>query len=291
MIRVFLQGGLGNQMFQYACGRSLSLKYQTPLILDLTLFNLKLSKTTNRDFELEHFKITGNLAYSSSPSLYRILLKMPCLYKIYTRNRLIVDRGPSSLNYFNGTISNCSLVGYWQYPKIFSEYSMQIKSEFACKSYLSAKSKYVISLIEQYWPQSVSLHVRRGDYLSASTPHIILPYEYYEKAINTIFSLMPSPRFYVFSDDIEWCRNHPLFSAIDCVYVDHNNDSNSWQDLIIMSKCKHHIVANSSFSWWGAWLSSDDPTKQTDSVVVCPTKWFSHTISLPDVCPSNWISL
>ena len=136
---------------------------------------------------------------------------------------------------------------------------------------------------------SISLHVRRADYVTnpqANQFHGVSSMEYYNKAIHKIKSIISEPHFFIFSDDITWAKQNMI---IDCptTFVSHNGPDKNYDDLRLMSFCKHHIIANSSFSWWGAWLAMNK-----NKVVIAPTRWFnSPDRNTKDVIPENWFSI
>jgi hypothetical protein len=131
--------------------------------------------------------------------------------------------------------------------------------------------------------QSVSLHIRRGDYTSAAEGNIALPMDYYERAITAMRERLPKAKFFVFSDDMAFARAN-LPQGFPAVFVDHNDDYTSHEDLRLMSNCRHHIIANSSFSWWGAWLNPHE-----DKMVIAPRQWLLKPDSVfPELTPPGW---
>ena len=135
---------------------------------------------------------------------------------------------------------------------------------------------------------SVSLHIRRGDYLSIPASSIRQPggiatIEYYKKAIEYMLSIKPQSTFYVFSNEIEWCKK--VFDGLKMVFIDCNRKNYSWRDMYLMSICRHHIIANSTFSWWGAWLC-----KHKGSITICPER-FIQKYETKDIYPENWIKI
>ena len=131
--------------------------------------------------------------------------------------------------------------------------------------------------------ESVSIHVRRGDYLNEPLLNGICDEQYYVAAIEEIKAMVDNPVFFIFSNDILWCKTH--FNQINAVFVENNTGKNSYRDMQLMSLCKHHIIANSSFSWWGAWLG-----KYKDSMICAPTKWMNAKVSSDVVC-ADWIKI
>jgi hypothetical protein len=137
--------------------------------------------------------------------------------------------------------------------------------------------------------EAVCIHVRRGDYsLNPHTRafHGLLPPEYYQSAMSVIEKRSPRVFYYVFSDDLDWCRDHLRFKG-EAAFVDVNAGKPAWMDMRLMSRCRHHIIANSSFSWWGAWLNVSK-----DKVVVAPQEWFSDTrLVNNDMLPWDWLKV
>jgi hypothetical protein len=180
----------------------------------------------------------------------------------------------------------CYLVGYWQSERYFKNVSDVIRKDFTFCQPLNEQNAAIAEQIGSV--NAVSLHVRRGDYINnpkALATHGLCPHSYYEAAIRYIEERVVTPYFFVFSDDMQWVRenikiDHP------CYYVDHNHGKESYNDMRLMSMCTHNIVANSSFSWWGAWLNS-----HTDKIVIVPQKWFVNNNNVKDLFPSGWVVL
>ncbi len=179
------------------------------------------------------------------------------------------------------------LDGYWQSERYFKEIEPTIRDEFRAKEPLAGKNKELGDLVLSV--NAASLHVRRADYVTNPLANLwngTCDVDYYVRAISTIASTVENPHFFVFSDDIEWARqNIPLDH--NAVYVDHNNAATNYEDLRLMSLCKHNIIANSTFSWWGAWLN-----RNPDKVVIAPQKWFqTPKMDTRDLVPDTWITL
>lgn len=179
------------------------------------------------------------------------------------------------------------LDGYWQTDKYFKDIEPLIHSEFSFVLPQGEKDKGISKLITAC--TAVSLHVRRADYvtnISANKVHGTCGLDYYDRAMKLITEKVDDPHFFVFSDDPEWAKQN-LRNAYPTVYVDHNGADTNYQDLRLMASCKHHIIANSSFSWWGAWLN-EDPNK----IVIAPKQWFSDVQkNTNDLIPPTWIRL
>lgn len=295
MIITRLTGGLGNQMFQYTAGRSLAEKNKTDLSLDilgyknqagitprqyaLNIFNVKENFLEEKDLNfLVKFFNEGKLGklclkiYSLLPTKYRYYIKEP-YFNFYSQ-------------IFN-TSKNVYLDGYWQSEKYFFSIENIIRQEFTLKDEYSKKlDKNLVDLIAQV--DSVSLHIRRSDYITskaANQTHGTCSIQYYEKAMEKIALTVFNPHFFVFSDDIEWVKNnlkfnYPVNHVSNGVYKD-------YEELFFMSKCKHNIIANSSFSWWGAWLN-----KNKNKIVIAPVNWFNDKkFNTRDLIPETWIKI
>lgn len=292
MIVVKLQGGLGNQLFQYAIGKRLALYYDTALKLDTSFFSKQFScenrAVTLRKYELDQLNIAAEIAserdikrfHNSGNGLQRLL-------KFLTRSRYISEK---NFRFDSGFLSygkNCYLDGYWQSENYFEEISSVLKTEFTQKAkpdMLNAQMAAQINAVS-----SVSIHVRRGDYIeNAATKqfHGICSGEYYQQAIKVIEAKIPEPHFFIFSDDLKWVAEN-FNTGYQTTIVDVNDSSGAVRDMHLMSKCKHHIIANSSFSWWGAWLGNNK-----DKIVVGPRAWFADTsVDTATVLPKNWYKL
>ena len=292
MIIVKLMGGVGNQMFQYAAARSLSLRFRTSLKLDLSFLEGDQVGNTPRKFALDHFAIdavkasrretalmTGQGA-NLPENLIAWGLRKARRRGAYRENQFQVNPVFFSLP------NNVHLQGYWQSEQYFADFSDTIRQEFTVQTPLSGKN---LELAEEILSvNAVSLHVRRGDYVADETTramHDVCDAAYYSRAEELATQGLDAPRVFVFSDDPEWVIDnlqlrHPVR------YVCHNG-SMPHEDLRLMSLCRRHVIANSSFSWWGAWLSS-----APDKLVVAPRRWFNDSsIDTGDLTPSGWFRI
>lgn len=273
MITVNIKGGLGNQMFQYACARALALENND----ELQLVRNASTSDIARPFSLTAFNIKGKVVTKESvPAYLRLLSK---LRQKITRE-FYVNFQPSILN----KKGNMYLDGYFQSEKYFVNSAEIIRQDFTLKEPLTESTVRFATQIQNTL-HAVSLHVRRGDYLKESDFKDIANQEYFANAIKHIKEKVAGAQFYVFSDDIEWCKaNLPL--PAESVFVS-NPDLEDYEELTLMSYCRHHIIANSSFSWWGAWLGSN-----TEKVVVAPKRWSNnHENWYRDIIPTTWTRL
>jgi hypothetical protein len=177
-------------------------------------------------------------------------------------------------------------MGYWQSEKYFSEFSQQIRRDFSFCKPLSSDNEEFANEINHI--NAVSLHVRRGDFVNNPTTlatHGLCSLDYYRAAVQYISYRVNQPHFFIFSDDIAWTKEN-LEIVFPCHYVDHNQGAESHNDMRLMSLCQHHIIANSSFSWWGAWLN---PSKE--KIVIAPKRWFAKQIDTRDLLPPSWVVL
>ena len=288
MIIVKLIGGLGNQMFQYAVGRHLAMKNKCMLKLDTSGFkDYKL-----RNYDLGHFNIQENIA--TSEDLSRVTFpsdKWICKIGKHLRTKYTDIPQIQYINEqtYNFTLEiltlgdNTYLDGYWQSEKYFSDITGVIRDEFIVKNKPDPINESYLGEIRDC--ESISVHVRRGDYVSNPTTarvHGFLGSKYYYDAINAILERVDNPHFFIFSDDPEWAeKNIKPDAPITCVK---HNGAKNYEDLRLMSTCKYHIIANSSFSWWGAWLSSNK-----DRFVIAPRRWFkSDSLNARDLIPESW---
>lgn len=292
MIITHLIGGLGNQMFQYAAAHALSIKLNTELRLDISSFaNYQL----HQGFELQRIfncvskvaskeDIDDILGWQSFPVIKRILLRPKM--RAFRCKKLVVEPHFQYWAGINNIVKDSYLDGYWQSEKYFIGAEEQIREDFLFKLPMQHENLELAKKIFQV--EAVSLHVRRGDY--ASNPqnvatHGLCSIEYYQAAIALIAKKVKTPYFFVFSDDINWVKNN-LKLDFPHEYVDYNHGKESFNDMRLMSLCKHNIIANSSFSWWGAWLNSN-----TKKIVIAPKQWFANDTITQDLIPENWVRL
>ena len=255
MIVTKLQGGLGNQLFQWAVTKCLSIKYNTEYYFDNCYFSLRKNDDVSKHpLDLEKI-ISININND---------FRLPIVYDNFTYNENILN--------------NSFLDGYRQSEKYFLDNEDIIRSEL--KINLDTYN-YIMNKYPVLNKNTLSIHIRRGDYTKLQHIHPLQTLEYYEKAYNIIDN--KSINVIVLSDDIEWCKNNIKFDNI--TYIE---DEINIVDMYIMSLCKHNIIANSSFSWWGAWLNENKNKK-----VIAPINWFgpSSTLYTGDIIPEKWIRI
>jgi len=291
MICVRLEGGLGNQLFQYAAGRALALRHRTELILDTSTLQRCSRRVTQRHLELHYLRHVGLVASGRDSRLFFWLDRVASFSRWISPWHVYVEKDTAFCAAFETLPDQSYLVGYWQSYRYFSNIAEQLMQEFVPVHALSAMSLAVMERIDS--TTSVALHVRRGDYASlasAASFHGTLPLSYYKSAVDRVRERIYAPRFFVFSDDPDWCHSN-LELDDKATFVVHNSGADAWQDLILMSRCRHHVIANSSFSWWGAWLA-DQRWADPQRLVVAPAHWFRGLAqtdqNLGDRFPPHW---
>lgn len=290
MIIARLIGGLGNQMFQYATGLCVAKINNTDLKLDITGYERQRNMTP-REYKLDIFDIKEGFATNIEISrfrIYKILFRI--FRKIHIRLKNIPYIGEKHHEFdpeILKTKDNTYIDGYWNSEKNFKTIDQDIRDKFKFKSKLNQLNSQLIDEITQ--SNSVSLHIRRGDYISSERTnkfHGICSMEYYEKSIKYISLKVSKPFFYIFSDDPIWVKNNLKIKSPHS-FININNGKDDYLDMRLMSNCKHNIIANSTFSWWGAWLNNNP-----DKIVIAPKKWFNNkSINTNDFVPESWIKL
>ena len=287
MVVTKLIGGLGNQMFQYAAGRRLAHVLGVELKLDITGFE----HYPPRKYYLENFNIKENFAslkeiraLTKRPIVERVLSRTlrrpPRTASTYIREKLSFHFDPDILSLPNGVY----LDGYWQSEKYFADIAGIIRREFTVKTPQKERDKELAELTASC--DSVSLHIRRGDYVSNARTNQILgtcDRDYYFRCVEYLAQPVKNPHLFVFSDDSEGAREN-LKLSYPMTLVDHNGADKNYEDLRLMSQCKHHIIANSTFSWWGAWLA-----QRRDKIVFAPKSWHTcEKFDTSDLIPDKW---
>ncbi len=291
MVTVLLSGGLGNQMFQYAAAKSLAIRLNTTLSVDLYTFSKK-TQATVRPYELGIFNIE-DVVETSSIKAKAVTKARPFIQKHRSFfQRLGVFTDTYAILYqpaFETLTGEVVMSGYFQNESYFKDISELLRKDFSFKYPLTGKNKEVAGQISEN--QSVAVHIRRGDYLNKNSQSnfAILEKDYYEKAINYISAHVKNPEFYVFSEDFDWIKDNLNFKEFPVTFIDWNKGKDSYIDMQLMSLCKHNIIANSSFSWWSAWLNNNEEKK-----VIAPERWFvdeQKNESLDCFYPQGWIKI
>ncbi|MDP2246753.1 MAG: alpha-1,2-fucosyltransferase [Nitrosomonadales bacterium] len=285
-------GGLGNQMFQYATARAVSIDLGAKLVLDTSDF---VGYRLHQGFELKRvFECQADIATDADTDFLlrwrkaklarRLLRKLPL--PLLCSKHVVFE---PTLQYWPGikdVLDDSYLMGYWQSEKYFAHHAQTIRKDFSFKTEFSTKNAEIASHI--CGTNAVSLHIRRGDYVSHARTKSTLgvcSIEYYQAAITQISEQVSTPEFFIFSDDMAWVKGNFQLD-FPSHYIDHNNGEDSFNDMRLMSLCQHHIIANSSFSWWGAWLNPS-----LEKFVFAPQNWFANGTDTSDLIPANWIRL
>jgi hypothetical protein len=291
MIIVKLIGGLGNQLFQYAAGKYLAHFHQTELLVDtsyldqdpngsytkrnleLLVFNLDLKIASKND--IKKFNIESSNKYSRTIQRY-----LPFLFS----NLYAAESGIKYQKQFVHYPKNTYLDGFWQSESYFKPIESILLKEFTPKGNLNLENKNWLNKISTC--QSISMHIRRGDYVfneTAQQLHGNLGFDYYTNSLNLIKENIENFEVFVFSDDLDWCKSNLKFDNV-IHYVDANQKQNFHLDMFLMSHCKHNIIANSSFSWWAGWLNQNENKK-----VIAPANWFRQKdLITKDLIPPLW---
>lgn len=287
-------GGLGNQMFQYAAGRALALERKDAYLLDTRGFvgyglhhGFELQRVFEIDIRIASLQDVRNLLGWRSPALVRRIFARP-QFRHLRGDSFVIEPYFHYWSGFKTVPKDVYLQGYWQSEQYFIREAEQIRKDFHFRRPLSVQNEQFVEQITNC-PTAVSLHVRRGDYVSSAaalSTHGLCSIEYYQAAMAHILERFEGVEFFVFSDDIPWVRQHIQFSA-PCHFIDHNKGIESYNDMRLMSLCRHNIIANSSFSWWGAWLNC-----HADKIVIAPARWFaSDKFNSTDLLPADWVQL
>ena len=293
MVIAQITGGLGNQLFQYAAAKALSIHHQVPLLLEVSSFyRTELPDLeVPRDFELFNFagiteKIISPEEVSSLIDLKKtnVLPKMmiPAYKKdIYTEPHYHFDK-----NFFRSK-KKVLLKGGWQSEKYFKSYENEIRARLQLKPTLIQNVIEIAKNIKK--ENAVSVHIRRGDYLRKKIIyewHGVMEKEYYAKAFELMHAKTEATTAYYFTDDVDWVAKN-LLPSFNGEIISANITKSHYEDLYLMSQCRHNIIANSSFSWWAAWLND-----HSDKIVIAPEKWFGNgPKDTQDIIPPGWYKI
>lgn len=282
-----IQGGLGNQMFQYAIARALETDRMRNVYLDVSFYEENKVSTetyTARKFELDIFKQlrADILSTRQKKMLLSRGVYYRCMRALLGLTPVIVKQKENEFIEMP-SVKNIYLDGYFQSEKYFRSIRKDLYKDF---QFPEPDERNKLLIEKMSGEKSVSIHVRRGDYVhlaSVNNYHGVLPLDYYKQAITLLETTDSGMTYYIFSDDPEYVNNNFDFLPYK-VLVDWNQSADSWKDMMLMQACKHHVVANSSFSWWGAWLSREK------GVTIAPSKWFSDSevYNIDDIVPDSW---
>jgi len=300
MIVVKLFGGLGNQLFQYAFGKKLSLKTNQKLYLEIE-HGFK-NDPYERSYNLSPFNVQENLLKNDPISRdmdhlsidkkhWQGKIKNYLLGLKRSHWQSIIEKNLEYDDSIEATKKHSYLDGYWQSEKYFNDVRDEIIQDIQLKAPLQNENALISKKMSEV--VSVSLHIRRmhGVELPGQHHHKIhggLDFAYYQRAIEMIAAQHPNLELFVFSDDIKWAKEN-FKSHFPVEFMSQNDDAHNYLDLILMSHCKHQIIANSTFSWWGAWLNQN-----LEKIVIAPQMWFvdqKMNAQTRDLIPSNWLRI
>ena len=274
MLRIVLLGRTGNIMFQYALGRVLARKHGVPLVLDASWYNAE------GWAEISYFlKLPIQARVRRKFSLASRALRNFTGKHFWEFGRAPFIRETEANQSFDPSFlevpADCTLFGYFQSPLYFDSMADELRSELRGLISKGAQASGSLPIVDQLsQPESVAVHVRRGDYLHHDC-FKVCDVGYYQRSMREMRERVPGAKFFIFSDDPDWCRAH--FKGIDVTATDDRRHMNNpLHDLYLMSLASHHIIANSSYSWWGAWLASK-PGQQ----VIMPDRWYAKDIKAP----------
>ncbi len=295
MIVVQLKGGLGNQLFQYALGRTLALKHGTELVFDTSLLYNRVPEKTKTfyNYDLGLFEPPARIATAADFPQYSS--------KLSTRNRFmrglhVVRLRVHGLRYvlqrkfeFDQRVANSGdnvyLDGYWQTEKYFRPAAAQIRADLQFRPTLGAQAARMYAQMQA--GTSVCVHIRRGDYLEILSQLGVVGADYIQAGIKLLAERFSGLHFYVFSNDPKWCIENLKIGHPHTFITSENAGNNDREHLMLMTSAKHFIIANSTYSWWAAWLSTNP-----DKVVIGPKQWASDpNKNTSDVMPETWLRL
>lgn len=272
MIVCQLMGGLGNQMFQYAFGLSLSKKYNQDLVVDLSYLQKRNLGPlfVYRDYDLDVFEL--------SPNFNTPIIDIEISERKFEYDEELISDIENNLD------KNILFKGQYQSYKYFDEYFIRKSFQFSDK--VESSNPYTLSLLENIKSSnSVMINVRRSDYLNTDF-HGVYGMDYINSAVKIIESKIENPKYFIFSDDIDWCVEN--IDLPNMTIVNHFYKGPKFSHYLqLMMNCKHFIIPNSSFAWWSAWLS-----KSPDKIVIAPKRWFNRDdINTNDLIPESWIRI
>lgn len=290
MIVTWISGGLGNQMYQYAVGRLLAEKTGQDLFFDLSFFKnggqhngYELERLFGiRDKSISQENLVDIYGWQVKPFLRRFVVKE---HLSFLRNSKIMVDGQSDVSRIDSE-SDYYLFGYWQSEKILLDFRREVYDFFPFPIIDDPDNVSLLELISE--SNSVSIHVRRGDYISnkkSATHHSFCGIDYYLNSIEYVCQRVDNPLFFVFSDDIEWARSN-LPASHRYVFVDNNKGAASYVDMLLMMRCEINIIANSTFSWWAGFLNVNE-----NGLVVAPKRWFLNSPEGDNRIPCDWVRL
>lgn len=294
MIVVEITDGLGNQMFQYALAKSLAVKNNTNVVIDMSWNEINKFRG-QRKYQLDIFKLecekinvlgkSGNffLKYLHfTRNIFRRIARFK-IKKMVSTNMFFIENELLKNEDILTKSGDMFLKGYWHKEKYFHDIRTILLDDFSFRDDFDKKNIDTFNLIKSL-ENTVSIHIRRGDYLQ--TEFNILNNDYYSKAIEYIYNkLGKTLNIFVFSNDVAWAKDNIKSDVHNIIFVNNNDEDHGYNDMRLMSICDHNIIANSTFSWWSAWLNKND-----NKIVIAPKKWYKNEAARDIILP-EWISL
>lgn len=283
-IIVGLAGGLGNQMFQYSAGRALASRLGLALWLDLSWYVGR----RDRHYALAPFGIEATICANKLPIPEVLKRQFDRVQRRFAATRMGMPIFRERHFHFDSRFAELShpvfLEGYWQSSRYFAEVEADLRREFSIREALPVRCRPVAECIAA--TDAICLHVRRGDYVTnpaTAAAHMLCSIDYYRQGLDIVTRGLSCPHAFIFSDDIQWARQN-LTSDIPITMVDVNGGGDVHWDLALMARCRRFVIANSSLSWWAAWLG-----QAADKQVIAPAAWFRDaTRKTQDLIPHGW---
>lgn len=287
MIISAISDGMGNQLFRYAAGRSLALHHNTSFKLDtseapklsLSYFEAPITIATKQE-------VNNYLGFFGKMSKRHRRIACKVIHLFLPASKLRYYNQPNfeyDKNFLKGG-NNSYLKGWWQSEKFFQPYADQIRKDLVVKKEYIKNVEDIANQMAR--ENSVSLHIRRGDYLSPHFNYLVnLTLDHYYKAIDLIAQKNKDVRLYLFSDDPQWLKEN-FSTNFPFEIVSGNFAKTDIEDFYLISQCKHNVIANSTFSWWAAWLNANP-----DKIVIAPAKWLHTNTDTSDIVPDSWIKI
>lgn len=282
MIMIHMMGGMGNQLFQYALYTGLQ-KQGKRVYLDYTTIRDEMTRM-RRETIFDVFELDRSFSVDTTEGIAGELQKLfNRVFRKLTKDNYEKEDGtfdPEILNLKHGYLE-----GYWQSPKYFNGCEQVLRKRLRFKQELNVENEQVLRRIQSV-DCPVSIHIRLGDYTTVENSALfgnICTQEYYTKAIAYICEKYRNATFFVFSNEPQ--KAMEIINIPNTFVVDINDEKNAWADMYLMSQCHHNIIANSSFSWWGAWLNANE-----DKIVIAPKQWLNGK-ETKDICPASWLRM
>ena len=297
MITVFLRGGLGNQMFQYALGLNLAKKNRSQLVLDSVFLRDRFPRRnfTYRTYDMDVFAIDPSFTVLSDaantfpiPGVWLGLdIASILARRVSGSQTLILEKSKAFDPSVLAAQGDILLYGRWQSEQYFADIVDDVRTAFKFRHRLEGGAKALAEKIVAV--NSVSLHVRRGDYVAFKNVEQrmgVTDPAYYDRAAKYITERVADPRFFLFSDDIQWCKTNVAIPFPTTYVDDISSGPKAAFHLELMSLCKHNVTTNSTFSWWGAWLNSN-----SGKIVIAPKQWYTNASLRENIVPAAWIRI